>query len=470
MYKRVWILAVSAVLAGVVVSGCSSSDSTPPPESTSKIRVVNASPDAGPIDVYIGTSATPWLENLEYGQASTYLTHNTGTVALVIYDAGADPQLLPPYLTESFDLVAGASLTNVMAGLVQSGVDDDKVRLISYDDNFQNTPDASARTVHAGSDAPVVTVIIGATAQPLAIGLARWEEVGRGGVPYEAGVVLDIAVMAGGGITSFRVPALDPSASYYFILTGLISGQGAQTAPFNLLVVGPGGVVPLEAFGSRDFRMVHSVPDIGRVDTYAIQGLGDGFNRVLVKDNLPYGDATLYGQADIRQVIIEMYGVGADPDQDLPLYSQSVHIPDEASSTTVFAAGLSASQDGADKIRLFTLADEFPVPAVGMTVARLVHAGPNLDFLRVGFGDDGSDKATMDRFTGNVEGAIFLAADSGLTMVVREGAGIVDTFTTSNLAADKMHYLVLTGIKNGSPGFALLTVTQDQSLGFTDPD
>ena len=76
----------------------------------------------------------------------------------------------------------------------------------------------------------------------------------------------------------------------------------------------------------------------------------------------------------------------------------------------------------------------------------------------------------MDRFTGNVEGAIILAADTGLTMVVREVTTTVETFTTPNLAADKQHYLVLTGIKNGSPGFVLLTVTQDQSLGFTDPN
>ncbi len=470
MFKRVWLLAICAVLAGMVVSGCSDSDTTTPPQSTSKIRVVHASPDAQPIDVYIGTATTPWLENLEYGQASTYLTHNSGTVTLVIYEAGADPRLLPPYVTESIDLAAGASLTNVMAGLVKSGADEDKVRLITYDDFFQTTPAANARTVHAGSDAPTATVIIGDTAQTLADNLPRWDESGRGGVSYAAGVARDVAVMAGGGITSFRVPALDPEATYYFILTGLIASQAAQAAPFNLLVVGPGGVVDLEIFGPRDFRLVHSVPDIGPVDTYVVHGLGDGFERVQIKDNLAYGEATLYGQTEIRQVIIELYGVGADPSQTQPLFSQSVHILDEANTTTVFAAGLFTSQDDADHLRLFSLADDFPVPVAGMTVARLVHACPNLESLRVDFVDDGSDEATMDRFTGNGEGAISLAADTGLTMVVREGAGIVDTFTTPVLAADKKHYLVLTGIKNGAPGFALLTVTQDQSLGFTDPN
>ena len=194
MFKRVLILAVAALLAGLVVAGCSSDDTEAPPEATVKIRVVNASPDGGAIDVYIDNSATPWLENLEYGQASTYLSRGTGTVDLVIFEAGADPQLLPPYVTESIELAAGASLTSLVAGLVQSGDAEDKVRLITYSDNFQNSPTARARVVHAGADAPNLRVTIGETGQVLADNLERWAETGRAGVVYDAGVIQDVVV------------------------------------------------------------------------------------------------------------------------------------------------------------------------------------------------------------------------------------------------------------------------------------
>ena len=211
MFKRTLVLAVAVVLAGVIIAGCSNSDTESPPSASSKIRVVHASPDAGAVDVYIGTSATPWLEGLEYGQASTYLSRGTGTVTLVIIEAGADPLLLlPPYVSETVDMAAGASLTSLMTGLVQSGADEDKVRLITYSDNFQNTPTARARVVHAGSDAPNLTVSIGATGQVLADDLARWAESGRAGNVYEAGMIQDIVVQAAGNqITSFRAPALE---------------------------------------------------------------------------------------------------------------------------------------------------------------------------------------------------------------------------------------------------------------------
>lgn len=248
MFRKIYYLAVTAVLAGWCVSGCSSSDPATPPQPSAKIRLVHASPDAGPVDVYVGTPANLWLEDLEYGQASVYLSSGVGNVALIVIGAGADPLLLPPYLTESVDLVSGDSITTLFGGLVKSGADEDKVRLFSFSDNFQNSPAANVRTVHAGSDAPNATVMVSDTSQILADNLARWAEVGRAGVPYEADVVRDVEVEAGGGITSFRVPELNAKSTYYFILTGLISGQGAQTTPFHLLIVGPGGLVPLETF------------------------------------------------------------------------------------------------------------------------------------------------------------------------------------------------------------------------------
>jgi len=469
MNKRISFLVLSAILVGIVAAGCSSSDPTPPPEPTARFRVVHASPDLGAVDIYLDASLTAWLEDVAYGDATTYNSGTTRTVTLVFRAAGSEPTSVPLYASEPIVLNAGDSVTALVAGLIAVN-EADMFRLMVYRDNFQNTPQATARTVHAGSDAPNVRVTLGATDQVLADDLARWEDSGRGGVVYETGVEHDVVVTAAGGITSFRAPELAPAASYYFILTGLITGQGAQTTPFHLLIVGPGGVEELEPLAPRDFRLVHAVPDGGPVDAYMVEGLGDGMTRVDMDINMAFGDASAYGRASIRQVIIEFYDLSANPDQVDPLFTQSVHIHDTAGATTAFAAGLADSDDPADMVRVFSLPDDFPVPEAGMTAARLVHAVPNLGSLRVDFGDDGSLEATLDRFGGNAEGAISLTADTGLTMVVREGSGIAGLFTTPAMAADRDHYLVLTGIANGVPDFSLLTLTQEGSLGFTMQD
>ena len=471
MVKRVLVLAVAILVTGFVMAGCSSSDPAPPPAATAKFRVVHASPDIGPVDIYLDSSATPWIEDLAYGQTSTYLSRGTGTVTLVLHEAGDDPGAHPGFTSEPIDLAAGASLTILAGGLINSAADEDKFRLTTFSDNFQNSPTARSRVVHVGSDAPNVTVTVGATGQILAADLARWEESGRGGVVYEPDTIQDIVVqMAGNQVTSFRAPELEAQKDYYFILTGLIFDPGATKTAFDLLIVGPAGTVALEPIEPRSFRLVHASPDIGPVDYYVTFGLGDSFQRILMKDNVKYGDATLYGQVDIRQVSIELYPVGADPDLVQPEFSQTVYIHDEASSTTVFAAGLAGSLDTEDTLRLFSLADSFGVTIGGLLSARIVHACANLDSLKVDFGDDGSVEATMDRFAGNIEGTIALLADTKLTMVVREGAAIVNTFTTATMAEDKNFYLILTGIKDGSPGFSLLSVNQDGTLGFTPPE
>ena len=474
MFKRALVLAMAAALAGFIIAGCSSDDTEAPPAATAKIRIVHASPDAGAVDVYIDTSASAWLPDFQYGESSTYSSRSTGTVTLMFREAGADPGTAPIFTSDPIDMVAGASLTVLASGLVQSAADEDKFRLIIYEDGFQNSPTARARVVHAGSDALDVHVTIGATGQVLTNGLARWEESGRNGNVYEPGMIQDIVVqMPDDQITSFRAPELEAQKDYYFFLIGLISGPGSATNAFDLLIVGPGGVLALETIELRDLRMVHTSPDIGAVDYYLAFGLGDRFQRILTKDYVIYGDATDYGQLGIRQVNAEMYAVGADPEVDQPLFTQPVYIHDEAASTTAFAAGLAASQESDDTLRIFSLADSFGTPPRAFLPARLVHACANLDSLKVDFGDDDSFEATMYRFTGNTEGWISLAADTGLTMVVREmgfGGAIVDVFTTAAMAADKKFYLILTGLKDGTPEFSLLSVTDEKSLGFTPPD
>ena len=474
MSKRVLLLAAAVVLAGLTLAGCSDSDSTPPPSSTAKIRVVHASPDAGLMDIYIGTdSVTPWLEDVTYGTASTYLSRSSGTIVLVMREADADPVTDPGTASDPIDMAAGTSLTALIAGLVGAIVPEEEVRLTIYSDHFQTSPTARARVVHAGSDAPGVDVSVGATKQVLASGLARWTESGRDGNVYDAGEIQDIVVQAAGSqVISFRAPALEAEKDYYFFLIGLISDPGAATTPFDLLIVGPGGALPLENTDSREFRLVHAVPDGGPVDPYLAYGFGDGFGRIKLADNVDYGGATAYKVAQVRQVFIEIYDVGADPDLDPPNFFQSVYIHDEAASTTIFGAGLVQSSEDDDKIRFFSLADSFDLSPVGTFSARVVHACPNLDDLTVDFGGFGDVVATASRFSGNTEGSFSRPANTANFMDVRDllTNTLIDEFTIPPMTEDKDLHLILTGIKDGGPEFSLLLVNEEMSLGFVPPN
>jgi hypothetical protein len=71
----------SSSLQGIVLTD----DNTEPASSTINIRVVNAAPNLGPVDVYIVTptttltSATPQIKSLGFGQPSDYINLNIGS-------------------------------------------------------------------------------------------------------------------------------------------------------------------------------------------------------------------------------------------------------------------------------------------------------------------------------------------------------------------------------------------------------
>ena len=70
------------------------------------------------MDIYIGTSVTPWLEDVDYGMATVYLSRGTGTVVLTVRQADADPSTDPGIQSDPIDLAAGASLTILVTGQV----------------------------------------------------------------------------------------------------------------------------------------------------------------------------------------------------------------------------------------------------------------------------------------------------------------------------------------------------------------
>src|SRR6478752_6332880 len=92
---------------------------------TSRLRVVHASPNAPAVDVYPKGSTTAAIKNVEYGKSSGFIEVDAGTIAFDLRAAGADSSDAPAFTTPDIDLAAGAEYTLVAAGDFAKQDDDD---------------------------------------------------------------------------------------------------------------------------------------------------------------------------------------------------------------------------------------------------------------------------------------------------------------------------------------------------------
>ena len=94
-----------------------------PPANSVGLRLVNASPTAGPVDVYVtgtdSTLSTPFATNVAFESASPYVTVPTGIVRLRVTAAGTQTVLLD---VDASSLTAGKVRTIVMIDGVGAAV------------------------------------------------------------------------------------------------------------------------------------------------------------------------------------------------------------------------------------------------------------------------------------------------------------------------------------------------------------
>jgi hypothetical protein len=81
---------VCALLALPIVTGCGSSATSP--ANSAELRVMNASPGSGPIDVYLQTSLA--VDSLPYSFANPYVFVQSGAVDVAVRSHGAVNVLL----------------------------------------------------------------------------------------------------------------------------------------------------------------------------------------------------------------------------------------------------------------------------------------------------------------------------------------------------------------------------------------
>src|SRR5215213_10235560 len=114
------------------------------------LRVINAAPDAGPVDVYIGES--PIAEGLKFGAASTFTAAPNGEQQLRIVPAGAPVDQAVIDMTQG--LTAGSAAEIIVSGLA----DDLQATIAGVDLRALPQNQARVRVIHASPDLEAIDV------------------------------------------------------------------------------------------------------------------------------------------------------------------------------------------------------------------------------------------------------------------------------------------------------------------------
>ena len=116
-----------------------------------RVRVLHASPDAPPVDIYVDDSKA--FTNLSYGQLSQYTELSPGTHNFKIYPGGTGGQGRA-IIDGDVDLEGGTDYTLSAIGTVQNI----KPKILVDTTPAPGRNKAKARVLHASPDAPAVDV------------------------------------------------------------------------------------------------------------------------------------------------------------------------------------------------------------------------------------------------------------------------------------------------------------------------
>lgn len=236
------------------------------PTGPTQVRVIHASPDAPPVDVYIEGVADAVITDLAYGDATGYLPVGEGSYNFQLRAAGADPASPPVYSTGDLFIAEGDSISAVAAGLLGGTDPEDEFRVLALADGFDSTPGTySARILHASADAPTVGIDVGNDGSDEVPALDRFVATGAGGFALPTGTDLQVGITAGGeNVTAFTLPGLT-QGGYLVIATGLVGELPREDDGFNLLVVTDSGSTRFVRQNPTVYAL-HAGPDAPPVD------------------------------------------------------------------------------------------------------------------------------------------------------------------------------------------------------------
>jgi hypothetical protein len=145
----------AALLSLAVLIGCGGDDNN-----SGRLRVFDAMTNAGPVDVYLGSTRIAQGITFNPTQAPNirYTGYGPGTYQLHVFVANANPATAVPILSQQVTLNGGRDYTVILVGRIGGGVAI-LPSLLFLTDNNQN-PDSNIRlrVVHAAPLDPAVNV------------------------------------------------------------------------------------------------------------------------------------------------------------------------------------------------------------------------------------------------------------------------------------------------------------------------
>ena len=159
-----------AVLAAVLVAGCSDDDSPvginggqPELGSGAQVRAIHASPNAPAVDIYVKGVSQPVAANVTFGATTPYLDVAPGSYTIDLRGAGSPATSSPAYSIGPLTISQDDKITAIAMGDFTSSNASDMFRIKVYPEAFA-TPgagEAVVRIVHASPDAPTVGLDVG---------------------------------------------------------------------------------------------------------------------------------------------------------------------------------------------------------------------------------------------------------------------------------------------------------------------
>ena len=374
-------IALALLLA---LTACGDNDPTPfdpdpVPATSSQVRVVHASPDAPPVDVYAEGVATPLFSGLAYGETSDYIGVAAGTYVLEVRPAGADPSSTPAFETGPVDIPADVTITAIAAGLLSDlPVGDGAFRILPLVEEFQGpgAGNAAVRVVHGAGDAPTVALDLGDDGAPEYTNLPRFMDTGAAGLPLPGGQALQIAILneedSQNRVTAFTTPELPAGANLFVIATGRLAALPREDDGFSLLAVAATGSIGFIKQNPTVYAL-HASPDTGAVD------ISTG-GSLLVND-LAFGQISAPLQVPPASYALDFSQGATD------YGSQTT--PELAAGETYLAIASGFSVNGPPAFQLLPYVEGFDDVPASSALVRGVHSSPDAPPVDIGIVDMG---------------------------------------------------------------------------------
>lgn len=343
------------------------------------LRVVHASPDAPPIDVFVALESTndPFVEptsgalitGLVYGQASPYIGVVPGEYTLVVLASGTATVLYQNDLrTDSDD-----PITAIATGYVGSTASADSFRVITFEESFAGTsPDeARVRVVHASPDVSTIAVDVGDDATIDITTLERFADSGEDGLAVPTSVPLQLAIEDGGArVTAFTTPPL-PGEDLFIIAIGNAVDLPRTVTGLSLLVVGPDGVIATIQQNPTVYTL-HASPDAPPLD------IRNGDTGPLVAGDLAFGELAI---AQVPPGDYELSFFPAGMPDATPLDGSPVITLTPGQRYLAIATGMLTAVGNEQRFQLALYTDELALDAVPRI--RAIHVSPDAPIVDI---------------------------------------------------------------------------------------